>query len=82
MCKPNQEGLVSLVEEAKILHGLRADLRNQVFWAKKFVADYTEHFRESSKDTSDPIKKFRYQIDSRMKQLEETVRELLQVVSL
>ena len=82
MSKLNQKGMVSLAEEAKILHRLRADLRNQVSCAKKFVANYVKHFNQSSLRGSAQIEKFRLRIDSRMKQLEETVRELLQVVSL
>lgn len=74
-----------LAQDAERLAGLRVQLQHQVGAAEKFITDYSQHYNanESPTDLQKLITdEFELSIKNRFGQLDQTVRDLLQIVSI
>jgi chromosome condensin MukBEF ATPase and DNA-binding subunit MukB len=73
-----------LAKDAQKWAELRRILKDQVREAKKFVTDYCQRYNanRTPKDIELLTNKFEVKVNDRIGQLDQTVRDLLQIVSI
>lgn len=73
-----------LANDAQKWAEIRIILEDQVAVARKFVADYGHRYNANQipKDLQQSIDEFEVNVNGRISQLDQTVRDLLQIVSI